>query len=210
MVDTVLEGSTFPVNSIGEIITKKGSGSPAIAAQQHHASLPTALSGELLLVASRPDGAWAFMQDGRYTTSSRLTITSGTKTKITFDLTQLAFTDSSGGLVINYDQASNSFIPDTVGDSYLVNFRAKITPLANNGSVDIAAESASYGFNPVVSETRTFNKNSGIEHFISVVQPIFISSYLVNKQVSLYITPIISSIELYDYSIFIQRTYGSP
>lgn len=38
---------------------------------------------------------WKFIQDGRYTEASPLVITAGSKTKITFDLSQLAYQDGS-------------------------------------------------------------------------------------------------------------------
>ena len=36
---------------------------------------------------------WKFLQDGRYTSSSPLVVSGATKTKLTFDMSQLAYQD---------------------------------------------------------------------------------------------------------------------
>lgn len=210
MSDPVLEASSLPVNSIGEVIIRKGTGNSTISGQLQCGMFPVSPSGELLFVDTKPTGAWAYMQDGRYTSSSPLTITSGTKHKVDFDLSNLSYVDGRGGLQILYNELSDKFLPETEGDCFLVSFRYKAVPVSQNGSCDIEVECPTVSFNPIVADTVTFNKSAGNEHFFSITQPIFISSFVVDHGLELYMTPRGTNISVYDYSILVIRTYVQP
>ncbi|MGL5012978.1 MAG: hypothetical protein ACRC6V_01650 [Bacteroidales bacterium] len=79
--------------------------------------------------------------------------------------------------------------------------------IQNQASQAITLESPGSSFNPVVSSTVIFNKAAGQEHFISVTQPIFISADVVTNGLEIYLNPIGTNISVYDYSVFIQKTY---
>lgn len=149
---------------------------------------------------------WKFLQDGRYTEASPLVISSGAKTKITFDLSQIAYQD--GRLLdLAYDQSSNKFMPTQVGATYLANIRFKAKSSSQNNIVDVALESPSVSFNPIVADTITFNKSANTEHFISITQPIFITQDVVTNGLEIYITPNGGTLSVYDYSVFVQKTF---
>lgn len=207
MVDTVKEVSGFPVNELGEVITTRGAGSPNYAGISPSGNFPVAADGKSLIVVdgnAERIGGWKFLQDGRYTSASPLVIVSGVKTKIDFDLTQLAY--STGyGLTFDYDDTDHKFMPDVVGSVYTISLRAKFLPLHNGGSVDFSLESPSFAFNPIFAQTAAFNKIS--ENFSTVTEMIFIDPLIISNGLEIYVTPHVSDVQMYDYSIMVQRTF---
>lgn len=149
---------------------------------------------------------WKFIQDGRYTSASPLSINSGVKTKITFNLSQLAYQDGKL-LDLAYNQTSNKFLPSQVGATYMTNFRFKAKSSSQNNIVDVTLESPSVSFNPIVADTVTFNKSANTEQFISITQPIFITQDVITNGLEIYITPNGGTLSVYDYSMFIQKTF---
>jgi len=96
-----------------------------------HLLVDTQSKTERTTEAILKQNGWKFIQDGRYTSSSPLTISSGSKTKLTFSLTQLAYQD--GRLLdLAYNQSSNKFMPTQVGATYLANIRFKAKSSSQN------------------------------------------------------------------------------
>lgn len=149
---------------------------------------------------------WVFLQDGRYTEASPLVISAGVKTRITFSLTQLAYQDGQL-LAVEYDQQNNRFKPSDVGSAYLLNFRLKVKPSAQNGTADATLEVPSATFNPILAGTLSFNKAAGQQHFFSLTDPIFVSQQMLDNGFEIYIHPVGTNLSVYDYSIFIQKSF---
>ena len=209
MVDTVLESPAYPVNELGEVLTKRGSGSKNKAGYLPTSLVPTDNTASAVTVVHELDGllgGWKFLQDGRYLVGTPLVVNAGVKTKINFDLTQLAYT-AGVGLTLNYDDAADRFRPSVLNECFTVSFRLKIKPTAQAGTVDVTLESPGAAFNPIVSSTITFNKAAGQEHFVSITQPIFISQDVVTNGLEIYVNPISTNVSIYDYSVFVQKTY---
>ncbi len=209
MTDPVLESPSYPVNELGEVLTKRGSGSKNKTGYLSRSYVPTDPTGSAMLVVHELDGlqgGWRFLQDGRYTLASPLVINNGVKTKINFDLTQLAYV-AGVGLTLNYDDAADRFRPSVLNECFTVSFRLKVKPTSQAGTVDVTLESPGTTFNPIVSSTITFNKAAGREHFVSLTQPIFISQDVVTNGLEIYVNPTGTNISIYDYSVFIQKTY---
>lgn len=205
MTDTV-EASQWPVNELGEIVLRRGTGTKAIVGGLN--SVPVhPIHQTASYVDASQHGDWAFVQDGRYLQGTPLAVADGVKTKLDFDFTQIAFSAGSG-LAINYNPTTDTFMPTTLGDVFLTNLRAKIIPTSQAGTVDITLESPTVSFNPIVADTLTFNKASGQVHFHSVFQTVFISQFLIDNGLEIYIKPINTNITIYDYSIFLQKTYA--
>lgn len=149
---------------------------------------------------------WVFAQDGRYTEASPLSIASGSKTKITFNLSQLAYTDGRN-LQLEYNQQTNKFTPSDVGSVYLLNFRLKVKPSAQNGTADATLEVPTATFNPVLAGTMSFNKAANQQHFFSFTDPIFVSQQMVENGFEIYIQPLGTNLSVYDYSLFVQKSF---
>ena len=149
---------------------------------------------------------WKFLQDGRYTSASPLSISNTTKTKLTFDMSQLAYQD--GRLLdVEYNQSANKFVLQDVGGVYLFNVRFKAKSSQQNSYADIVIESPSVSFNPLSAATVSFVRSANTEHFISVSFPIFLSQDVVTNGIEMYITPSGGTTQVYDYSVFIQKTF---
>lgn len=209
MVDTVLESPAYPVNELGEVLTKRGSGSKNKAGYLTSSFVPTDTTASAMVVVHELDGlqgGWRFLQDGRYLVGTPLVINNGVRTKLNFDLTQLAYV-TGAGLTLNYDDVADKFRPSVVNEVFTVSFRLKVKPTSQAGTVDVTLESPGTTFNPIVSSTITFNKAAGQEHFVSLTHPIFISQDVVTNGLEIYVSPHGTNISIYDYSVFVQKTY---
>jgi hypothetical protein len=209
MPDTVLECPAYPVNELGEVLTKRGTGTKSKTGYITPSFIPTDPTASAMIVVHELDGlvgGWKFLQDGRYLVGTPLVINNGVKTKINFDLTQLAYV-AGVGLTLNYDDVNDKFRPQVLNECFTVSFRAKIKPTAQAGTVDLTLESPGAAFNPLVSSTITFNKAAGQEHFVNLTQPIFISADVVTNGLEIYLNPINTNVSVYDYSVFVQKTY---
>jgi hypothetical protein len=207
MVDTTKEVSGFPVNELGEVLTSRGIGTPTFVGTAPAGNFPVTPDGKSLLIVDANVerlGGWKFIQDGRYTSASPLTLTNGVKTKIGFNLTQLAYA-TGVGLTLNYDDVNDKFTPQVPGSTYIVSFRGRFLPAQNGGSVDLVVESPGFAYNPIVAQSGSFNKIS--ENFVSVTEMIFIDPSIIANGLEIYITARGSNVNLYDYSIMVQRTF---
>mgnify|MGYP000084107712 FL=1 len=207
MVDTVKESGVWPVNELGEIVAKRGTGTNNILGYLPTHLVPTSTDNTLAIKHDTDNlGGWAYLQDSRYVSSTPKTITSGTKTKIDFSLVAIAY-EASSGLSHNYNDTSDLFFPLLDGEMYTYNFRCKVKPTLQNGHLDFTIESPTVTFNPLTGQTVTFSKGAGDEHFFSFNLPVFISADVLTNGIALYVTPRDTGITIYDYSILIQRTY---
>lgn len=98
-------------------------------------------------------------------------------------------------------------MPTQLHATYLLNFRLKVKPSAQNGTADATLEVAGASFNPVLAGTLSFNKAANQQHFFSLTDPIFVSQDMLNNGFEIYIAPIGTNLSVYDYSLFIQKTF---
>lgn len=208
MVDTVLESPSWPVNELGEIVSKRGIGTTNVVGYIPTGIVPVGLDNKLIIrnEADYTQGGWLYIQDGRYVSATPKSISNGVKTKIDFDLSQLAYT-AGVELVLGYNETTDRFMPTAVNEVFLASIRFKVKPSNATGHLDVMVESPTAAFNPIVAETLTFSKANGEEHFFALVQPIFISADVLTNGLEIYITPDGTNITLYDYSVFVQKTY---
>jgi len=208
MVDEVLESQFFPVNDRGEIILTRGKGSSVKSGYLPSSFIPVnkeSLAVPVVYLEEETIGGWVFIQDGVYTSSNKLTITNGAKHKIRFDLSNLAYTTGSK-LTLNYDDVNDKFLPQVALSTYLVTFRARFIPTSNSGTIAITAEAPTFTFNPLVGSVVTFDQQ-GVENFLSVTQTLFVDSSIIPLGVEIFIKPVGGNIQIFDYSIMVQRTY---
>lgn len=207
MVDTVKESAVWPVNELGEIVAKRGTGTNTVAGFLSSHLIPSALDKTVAIKHDTDNlGGWSYLQDSRYVVATPKSITATTKTKIDFNLSNIAYS-ASNALDHNYNDTSDLFFPLLDGEVYHYNFRCKVKPALQNGHLDFTIESPSVAFNPLSAQTVTFSKGAGDEHFFSFIHPIFISADVLTNGIALYVTPRDTNITIYDYSVFIQRTY---
>lgn len=152
-------------------------------------------------------GGWRFCQVGTYTLASPLAIADGVKTKLLFNPVSFSFTDGRN-FNLNYNTSTERFMPQQVGDALLVNLRLRVKPSAQAGTMDITLESPTVAFNPIMSDTKTFNKSAGTEHFMSSFAPIFISADVVTNGLEVYIKPLGTNLQVYDISIMVSKLYN--
>jgi len=150
------------------------------------------------------EGDWGFTQLGNYTLAAPLVITSGTKTKVTFQANNISY-QAGVGLVTNYDFVNQKFIPSTVNDVFMVEVRLKVKPSAQNGHMDLLMESPTFGFNPINASSMAFTKGANEEHFLSANFLLFIGQDLITNGVEFFIRPNGTSVSVYDVSYFIVR-----
>lgn len=207
MVDTVKESLVWPVNELGEIVAKRGIGTNNIVGFISSALIPSALDRTVAIKHDTDSiGGWLFIQDSRYTSSNKLDINNTVKTKIDFSLSNIAY-EASDSLDLNYNESSDLFFPCVNGEVYTYNFRCKCIPDSQNANIDFTIESPTVSFNPISSQTSVFSKGMGNEHFLSFNLPIFVSEDVLENGIELYLTPQGTGVSIYDYSVFIQRTY---
>lgn len=155
-------------------------------------------------------GAWRFIQLSNYTLADPLSITQGNTTKLTFQPSDISFTDGRG-LVLNYDYTSQKFMPQTSGDVFLVEVRFKAKCSAPNGAYELKLESPSFAFNPVQAQSGSISKSAGVEQFISLSVPIFIGQDIKNNGLGVFFKAESGNFTLYDVSFMIVRlTSGIP
>jgi len=149
-------------------------------------------------------GDWQFTQLGNYTLASPLSVTSGTKSKITFQPNNISYQDGVG-LVTQYDFVNQKFLPSTLNDVFIVEVRMKVKPSAQNGHMDLLMESPTFGFNPINASSQSFTKAAGEEHFISADFLVFIGDDVMDNGIEFYIRPSDTNVQVYDISYFIVR-----
>lgn len=153
-------------------------------------------------------GGWFFGQLGSYTLISPLNVIAGIKTKVSFNPSNMSYTDGRN-FSINYDSIDDKFHPLGVGDCFIVNLRFKVKASSQSGHIDITLESPTVAFNPISAKTISFNKQAGEEQFQGVTEMIFISQDVANNGLELYIEPQATDVQIYDISILVSKQYSN-
>lgn len=149
-------------------------------------------------------GDWGFTQLGNYTSIAPLVVSSGTKTKITFQASDVSY-QAGVGLVANYDFVSQKFLPSTLNDVFQVEVRMKVKPSSQDGHMDLLVESPTFGFNPINASSLSFVKGANQEHSISADFVLFIGSDVLTNGIEFYVRPNSTGVSIYDVSYMIVR-----
>lgn len=150
------------------------------------------------------EGNWRFIQLGNYTQASPLVINTGVKTKLTWQASDVSYSDGNG-LDVSYDYVNQKFVPTTERDVYLAELRFKCIPSANNGHLDVMLESPSSGFNPINASTSTFVRGMGQVHFESKDFVVFIGADVLANGIEVWLTPNSTNVSIYDVSFLTTR-----
>lgn len=155
-------------------------------------------------------GNWQFIQLSNYTVASPLLIIQGNTTKLTFQPSDISYTEGSN-LLLSYDYTLQKFIPQTLGDVFLVEVRMKVKCSSNNGHFDILLESPTAPFNPVQSATQGIPRGANQEQFVSISVPVFIGADVKANGLEVKVSAQVGNLSVYDVSYMIVRlTSGIP
>lgn len=155
-------------------------------------------------------GNWRFIQLSNYTSAAPLSITQGNTTKLTFQQSDISYTEGSD-LLLSYDYILQKFTPQQLGDVFLVEVRMKVKCSNNNGHFDVLLESPTATFNPIQSITQGIPKAANTEQFVSLSVPVFIGSDVKNNGLEVKLIAQVGNLSVYDVSYMVVRlTSGIP
>jgi hypothetical protein len=149
-------------------------------------------------------GDWFFTQLGNYTSVSPLAIANNVTSKITFQPTDIIYTNGNG-FTTEYDFINQKFMPKTLNDLFSVEVRFKFRATNNDGHFDVKLESPNFTFNPISGTTITSTKAANQEQFSSIDFKFFIGQELIDNGIEFMIVPRGTGIELYDVSYLVVR-----
>lgn len=158
-------------------------------------------------LSARGHLGWIALGDGRYNTSSRLSILSGVKTKLTLDLNNLSFFEGVN-LALNYDTINDKFLPIAVNDFYAGEVRFRCEAAQGDRDIEVLLESPGFAFNPISGNNVPLARTAAAEQFVSVQADFFTGIDAVNNGLEVYVTPAGSNVEIWDISFIFQRTFA--
>lgn len=156
-------------------------------------------------------GGWAAYYDGTYTESSPRTITAGTRTKVTIDKStaiedELPY-DVSVGNGTFWDGVANEFIPENIGDFYVMRFQFKAesstTPMNITTQVEIPVTGVS-GTNIIYGHDVVMDKGNNVAHEYAYIIPLF--NLDVSGGATFYVKPS-ETADFWDFGLIISRVY---
>ena len=153
-------------------------------------------------------GDWVFIQLGNYTSASPLSIPSTTTSKITFQQSDITFTQGRD-LNVNYDYVNQKFVPQNLNDVFLVEVRFKCKCSAQNGYATVKLESPLFAYNPVQAHTFGVAKAANQEQFVSMSVPVFVGTDVKTNGLELKFDAESGNFQLYDISFTIIRLSSS-
>lgn len=152
---------------------------------------------------------WGFWADAEYTTSSRQTISTSTRTL--FEVDGLGGTTETGYLSTvpaTVWSGDNTIMPTEVGEAYSVRIDCAVAPTASStGYVELQLDIGSGSQINIVARRLNLAKGQGVTHSFSIAFPIFCLDTFNANGGKFYMTPSVS-IELWDRRIFLQRTFS--
>lgn len=155
-------------------------------------------------------GNWRFIQLSNYTSAAPLSIAQGNTTKLTFQQSDISYTEGSD-LLLSYDYALQKFTPQQLGDVFLVEVRMKVKCSSNNGHFDVLLDCPASSFGIVQSVTQGIPKAANTEQFVSLSVPVFIGSEVKANGLEVKVTAAVGNLSVYDVSYMIVRmTSGIP
>ena len=153
-------------------------------------------------------GGWMFLQLGTYTVGSPLVVADGVKTKISFNHSNVIYSESRN-FTLNYDTTNDKFHPLGAGDCFTINLRFKLKAASQNGHMDVTAESPTVTFNPILGKTVAFNKQAGDEQFQGLTEMLYISEPVAANGIEVYVKPHGTSVQIYDISLLVSTQYSN-
>lgn len=148
---------------------------------------------------------WNDVADGLYTSGSPLSITSGTRTKITNN--GAAAQSDTSRLGTLWNTTTNTFQIDDLNAVYLIRINMEVKTTATAGtpySLDIEIESANGP--TVVSGQSQFIKGGSTKNQISWTAPLYMGSFINDYDLSIYVKPD-ANITVYNIGFVIIRSY---
>ena len=147
----------------------------------------------------RPTG-WETHLDGTYTSSSKLAITAGTRTKVTIDGTALAL----GQDLATWDTSTNRLVAEGNNFCYHIRLDFKCSS-TTAGIIDI--EYSAGGVQTLLTRTVSFSKGSSVTNSVVSSLEVFAGPPVTsNGGFEFYITPD-QNIDAWDFGIFIVRSH---
>lgn len=154
---------------------------------------------------------WGAYYDGTYTEASPRVITGGTKTKVTIDKStsvenELPY-DVSVGNGTFWDGVSNEFIPENIGDFYVMRFQFKaksaITPMNITTQVEIPNVGVS-GTQVIYAHDVVMDKGNNVTHAYAYVIPLF--NIDVSSGATFHVIPS-ETASFWDFGLIVSRVY---
>jgi len=165
--------------------------------------IPTYDSATGLWVPSR-HVAWNYRADSTYTSSSKLSLTSGNRTKIINNGGTTSIGDPSG--VAIYNTTTGKIMPESENDTYLVRFQCKASTNATSPYFDLEFDiGGSLGV--IDSRSISLNKGSSTTNNVSITTLVFVGSTFITNGAETYITTN-SSISFWDFTILVHKLFG--
>lgn len=149
-------------------------------------------------------GDWNFFQLGNYTEASPLSVAEGNSSVISFQESDITFTDGNG-LTINYDYDNQLFKPTQIGDLFKSEIRFKCKCSLQNGYADVKAQVPNFTYNPIQGETFGIPKGANVEQFVSLTGGIFVGQDLLTNGFEVVFTAGSGDFEVYDVSFLTCR-----
>ena len=149
-------------------------------------------------------GEWRFIQLGNYTLASPLLVNNNNKVNITYQLSDVSYTEGNG-LDVSYDYVNQKWTPNTQGDVFLVDVRMKVKSSAQNSHLDFIVESPTFAFNPVNASTQSFVHSANDEQFISNTFVLFIGVDVLANGLKFYLEAHDGNFQVYDVSYTVVR-----
>lgn len=153
-------------------------------------------------------GGWYFKQVNQFSLGSPLSVLENTRVKLTIPENDEGF-ETGRFFDLSYDYDAQKFLPQTVGDVYMVNIRYKAQTPNLSGFLTIDIEIPNANFNPIAAETTRFLLGTNTEQFKSFQTTIFIGPEAVQDGIEVYASSINANISVYDYSFTIVRLFSN-
>lgn len=154
---------------------------------------------------------WAAYYDSTYTDISPRTVSAGVRTKVTIDSSTAIETELPYDVVEGngtfWNNTTNKFLPQNIGDFYVMRFQFKAkapnTPMEIATEVEIPAAGVS-GTNVIYTHDVTVSKGNNVTHGFSYIIPLF--NLDVSAGAEFYITPS-DTASFWDFGLIVSRLY---
>ncbi len=148
--------------------------------------------------------AWNYYRDSVYTSSNKLALTTGARTKITINgATETILNPPDASL---YGTTDGKITPEAVGDTYLVRLQCKADTAATTPYFDLEFDAG--GSTGVIdSRNITLTKGGSATNNISATTLLFVDSSFLENGAEMYITTN-ATVNFWDFTIMIHKLFG--
>jgi hypothetical protein len=168
----------------------------------------TAAAGEVYIADGAGSGTyksvsgWKTALDSIYTSSSKLTLSGGTRHKVTID--GLAYTDGEG-LDTVWDTVNNKIMAEGANYCYHMRFDFRCSTTGTTPYVDIELDGGT-PLNVFLTDTKPVQKGGAVTNSIVFSTEIFADSTVAANGVEIYITPNVN-MDFWNFGIFLVRSH---